>query len=123
MGPQNEPPRPESQQPVPSQGYGDQPNSTQSGAAVSPKTGKLMLVVIILVLTLLLVAAVLYVFLSGRDTSSSGANQETSQSTVLEPASAIGIEQINSSLSQDLSGQDDTKDFAPDDVGDKSLGL
>lgn len=45
------------------------------------------------------------------------------QPAILQPANGIELEQINGSINQDISSNDDQKDYPPDSLDDKTLGL
>ena len=128
---------PRIQQPAPNQGvYGQQfsqPMPGQGGplppSANKPgilKLGKKKLIIIIgAASTVLILIVVIAVLASGGDKQPPAQTQDTNENNqqLLEPARALDVEQINNSVSQDISNLSNDKDFPEDQFSDKALGL
>lgn len=104
----------------------NQPSTQSPYFPVPPKRNNKPLIVGIVVLGVVLLSVAGLVLLSDSSKKTPTTTQQNPQETTTqEPqaATAVGIEQINSSISQDMSGLNDDRDFPAEALSDKSLGL
>lgn len=97
----------------------EKPNTSKTGI---PK--KIIIIGATIGISILLMIIIVVVSMSKKsDTSTQPETPVPSQSLVPEPATASGLQQTNTSISQDLSGLDNAKDFPATRLDDKTLGL
>lgn len=146
MNPQNpyQQPSPQNQQPVQQpevynsptlagMPYGAQPAPQPQSTVTStplPSTGKKRSkgpIIIGIVAGIMLILVVLAVVLQGggkdNDANKPASPESTTTPQALQPATSIELQQVDNSLSQDLSALDDEKDFPNASLDDKTLGL
>jgi hypothetical protein len=101
----------------------------QSYNTTRQKQSKLLPIIVGVVIALaVLVALASFLIANSSSQSTKQSAKSTSSNTnqdasTLQPATAIELEQANNSISQDLSGIDDEKDFPTTSLDDKSIGL
>lgn len=98
-----------------------QPVASQQG----PSRGKrIVIVVAVLVITLLVIGAIVVMVLgTAKEDEPTATSKETNSTAGLQPATAVGVEQANNSISQDLGSMNDDEDLPADALDDKALGL
>jgi hypothetical protein len=95
------------------------PNTSKTGI---PK--KMIIIGAIVAISVVSMIVIVVVSISKKsDTSTQPETPVTSQSLVPEPATSSGLQQTNTSISQDLNGLDNAKDFPATRLDDKTLGL
>ena len=113
--------------------YGSQPapqpqnalESISSSDSTSKSRKGLFIVAIVGGVLIVVLLVVVLIINSGGDSQSKSSDkqQNTNATQTLEPAQSLEIEQINNSITQDLSSLDDEKDFPESSLNDKTLGL
>lgn len=92
--------------------------------APSPQGSKKKLLLIVAgVVVILVVVSLVVVLTSSKKSKAPQAQQESTQPEGPQPAQAIDVEQTSNSITQDITGHDNNKDFPADQLGDKHLGL
>lgn len=112
--------------PVPSPGIQQLP-----GVPIQPitnlpkphKSNKKPLIFGLVLVLLLLGITVGAVLLGGNKKTNTGTQTQTTTAQGPQPAQAIDVEQASNSISQDISGHDNSKDFPSNELDDKTLGL
>lgn len=110
--------------------------STTQGAVFSPvvvpvkqdsnnplKNKKVLIAAGAGIAVLLLMLVLLLAFRSSGKQPASTENNQTADNSLLEPAKAIDIEQINNAISQDVSGLNDDSQLPANRIDDKNLDL
>lgn len=88
-----------------------------------PKRNKKPLIVGLTLVGLLIVITVGAVLLGGKKKTNTATQTPTTTLQGPQPAQAIDVEQASNSISQDVSGHDNAKDFPNGELDDKTLGL
>ncbi len=112
------PPNPSQPQP-----YGQPPMPLMGAGMVPRGKNKKPLFIGIAALAVLLLVTLLVVLLSTSKPKTVEAPQTTNEPQGPQPAQAIDVEQASNSISQDITGHDNNKDFPSGQLDDKSLGL
>lgn len=89
----------------------------------SPKRSKKPLIIIGIIVLVFAAASVAVVLMSSKKSKKPQETQTTNQQQGPQPAQAIDVEQTSNSISQDISGHDNNKDFPADQLTDDKLGL
>ena len=93
-----------------------------SGAGKSKKL-LITIAVGVVVLVLVILGVLLAVNSGGKSGTQTSANQTKQSSSGPEAATSSSIQQIDSSISQDISNLNQEKDFSAEKLNDKNLGL
>ncbi len=120
------------QPPADTPGYGPnpEPNGGPSVYPVKnpPKSKRKLIIIVASALAALVIIVIIVVVVAGGKKPSTPAKpaqdpNENSQSQGPQPATSLGVEQINNSISQDISGLNDDQDYPPTKLDDKTLTL
>lgn len=100
------------------------PDGVNPAVAAPAKSSKLPLIIGAVVGVIAIIVVIIGVVIA----SSGGGSKENSetnksQAAILQPATDIELEQINSANTQDMTSLDDEKDYPNDSLEDKTLGL
>jgi len=105
--------------------YGPAPTSASPVQTPPKRNTKLIIIIAAAVAVLLIIGIAVIMVLSStkKETPSTPTSQTSNQDATTQPATSVGVEQLNSSVSQDLSSLNDDKDLPSNQLDDKSLGL
>jgi preprotein translocase subunit SecG len=87
------------------------------------KTKKLIIVIAALVVLFIIIAIVALAFSSGGNEPNNQSQEEVSGAFYVKEPTAVDVESVNNSISDDISGLDTDADFPEDALNDQSLGL
>lgn len=111
-------------QPAATNGVGG--NVSTPGSNNGGSRNKILIIATIVVAALVVLIGLLVVALSGGDSSNNdkqAVEDNGSQPSIVQPGTALEIQQISNSITQDISTVDDEKDFPSTSLDDRSLGL
>lgn len=115
------------QQPVttPTEPQDNQPQSSGDigGSGGDDKTKKLLIIIGALVGFFIIVAIIALLIGGGDDAPVEQTQENVTGEFYLEEPSAVDVESINNSISDDVSGLDTDADFPEDNLNDQNLGL
>ncbi len=108
--------------------YGNQvspPPPSTFAPSPTPKKNRLPWIIAAALIGVLIIISVIVVVLSSDQATTSKSQNTTAKvgSPAVQPATAISVEELNNSLSQDISGLNDDSDFPVNHLDDRALGL
>jgi hypothetical protein len=117
--PENQPQQPQTPQTTGQNSYG----GVDYGSGGDNKTKKLIIIIAALVGLLIIVAIVVLAFSGGGDSPANQTEEQVSGDFYVKEPTAVDVESVNNSISDNISGLNTDADFPEDNLSDQNLGL
>lgn len=117
--PQDNQPQPQAPQPADQNSYG----SGDYGSGEDNKAKKLLIIIAALIGLFVIIVIIALAFSNGGNTPADQTQEQVSGDFYVKEPTAVDVESVNNSISDDISGLDTDADFPKDNLSDQNLGL